>query len=181
MPTASLAVFCGASPGSRPEYAAAARSLAAVLVERDVRLVYGAGSVGIMGILADEVLRLGGEVLGVIPQFLLDREVGHTGLTELLVTESMHERKLLMARHADGFLALPGGIGTLEELIEVFTWTQLGLHQKHCGLLNTIGYYDHLLHLLSHMAEEGFLRAGAVADLRVSAEAEALVQAVLMP
>ena len=178
MPT-SLAVFCGSSAGGRPEYGAAARALAAVLVERDIRLVYGAGSVGIMGILADEVLRLGGRVLGVIPQFLVDKEVGHTGLTELVVTESMHERKLIMAEHADGFLALPGGIGTLEELIEVFTWTQLGIHQKHCGLLNTLGYYDRLLALLQHMVDERFFRPEALADLRVEVDPGEIVSALL--
>ena len=175
----SLAVFCGSSPGIRPEYATAARQLAAVLVEQDIRLVYGAGSVGIMGIIADEVLRLGGRVLGVIPQFLVDKEVGHSGLTELIVTESMHERKLLMAEHADGFLALPGGVGTLEELVEVFTWTQLGIHQKHCGVLNTLGYYDRLLDLLQHMVTERFFRAEALADLRVGSDPLAVVRAVL--
>ena len=179
MPQRSLAVFCGSSPGARAEYAAAALDLAAVLVRRDIRLVYGAGSVGIMGILADEVLRLGGQVLGVIPQFLVDKEVGHTGLTELIVTQSMHERKLLMAKHADGFVALPGGIGTLEEIIEVYTWTQLELHQKECGLLNTLGYYGKLVGLLRHMTEEQFLRRGALERLRVAVDPGELVAAVL--
>ncbi len=179
MPQRSLAVFCGSSPGARSEYAAAARDLAAVLVRQDIRLVYGAGAVGIMGILADEVLRLGGQVLGVIPQFLVDKEVAHRGLTELLVTHSMHERKLLMAEQADGFVALPGGIGTLEEIIEAYTWTQLDLHQKECGLLNTLGYYDALIGLLEHMTEERFLRRGALERLRVARDPNELVKAVL--
>jgi len=154
----SIAIFCGSSSGADPVYVAAAKAMAAAIVERDLRLVYGAGSVGLMGTVADEVLRLGGRVLGVIPQFLVDMEVGHTGLTELIVTETMHERKLAMADAADGFIAMPGGIGTLEEIIEVFTWTQLGIHQKHCGLYNTKGYYDHLSALLGHMVGERFLK-----------------------
>lgn len=172
----SLAVFCGSSSGSRPEYATAARALAAALVSSDVRLVYGAGSVGLMGIVADEVLRLGGRVLGVIPQFLVDKEVGHTGLTELVVTESMHERKLIMAENADGFIALPGGIGTLEEIIEVFTWTQLGIHHKPCGVLNTLGYYDHLIGLLQHMTEERFFKNEHLQQLRVFTNPVKLVE-----
>lgn len=174
----SLAVFCGSSSGYHPAYAATARQLAEVLARRNIRLVYGAGSVGLMGILADEVLRLGGRVLGVIPQFLVDKEVGHTGLTELIVTKSMHERKLIMAENADAFLALPGGIGTLEELIEVYTWTQLGIHQKACGLLNTRGYYDHLIALLQHMNRERFFRAEHLHQLRVESEAEKVVTAL---
>jgi uncharacterized protein (TIGR00730 family) len=179
MPQSSLAVFCGSSTGGRPEYTTAARRLAAVLVRRDIRLVYGAGSVGLMGVLPDEVLALGGEVMGVIPQFLVDKEVGHRGLTELVVTQSMHERKLIMAENADGFLALPGGIGTLEELIEVYTWTQLGIHRKSCGLLNTLGYYDRLLELLNHMAAERFFRRDHLQQLRVDTDPERVVQAVL--
>ena len=145
------------------------------MVRRGIRLVYGAGSVGLMGIVADEVLRLGGRVLGVIPQFLVDKEVGHTGLTELIVTESMHERKLAMAEAADAFIALPGGIGTLEEIIEVFTWTQLGIHDKPCALLNTNGYYDQLTALLTTMVGEGFLREAHAKQLLVGADAGALV------
>lgn len=179
MPTASIAVFCGSSSGNDPVYVAAARAMAAALVERDVRLVYGAGSVGLMGEVADEVLRLGGEVLGVIPQFLVDMEVGHTGLTELIVTETMHERKLAMAEASDAFIAMPGGIGTLEEIIEVFTWTQLGIHRKHCGLFNVNGYYDHLIRLLDHMVDQRFLKAAHASMMQQGADAGALVDGVL--
>ncbi len=175
----SVAIFCGSSSGADPVYTEAAKAMAAAIVERNLRLVYGAGSVGLMGAVADEVLRLGGEVLGVIPQFLVDMEVGHTGLTELIVTETMHERKLAMAEASDAFIAMPGGIGTLEEIIEVFTWTQLGIHQKHCGLYNVNGYYDHLSALLGYMVKERFLK-GAHADLMHSgADAGALLDAVM--
>ena len=175
----SIAVFCGSSPGFDPAYAAAARALAAELVDRELRLVYGAGSVGLMGIIADEVLRLGGQVLGVIPQFLVDMEVGHTGLTELIVTESMHQRKLIMAENSDAFIAMPGGIGTLEEIVEVFTWTQLGIHRKHCGLLNTHNFYGKLADLLAHMGEEGFLKPETVAMLYMEEDPGRLVDRVL--
>lgn len=153
--------------------------MAAAIVARDLRLVYGAGSVGLMGVVADEVLHLGGEVLGVIPQFLVDMEVGHTGLTELIITETMHERKLAMAEASDAFIAMPGGIGTLEEIIEVFTWTQLGLHQKHCGLYNINGYYDHLMALLGHMVEERFLKGAHAELMHSSGDAGELLDAVL--
>ena len=181
MPRTSIAVFCGSSAGKDPVYRRAALTLAAEFVARDIRLVYGAGSVGLMGIVADEVLRLGGEVLGVIPQFLIDKEVGHNGLTELIVTESMHERKRLMADHSDAFIALPGGIGTLEEIVEVFTWTQLGIHQKHCGLFNVAGYYDHLIDFVLHMSQQRFLRASHAARLLVDTDAASLIGRVLMP
>lgn len=153
--------------------------MAAAMVERDLRLVYGAGSVGLMGIVADEVLRLGGEVLGVIPQFLMDMEVGHTGLTELIITESMHERKLAMAQASDAFIAMPGGIGTLEEIVEVFTWTQLGIHQKQCGLYNVNGYWDHLRDLLQHMVEERFLKEKHAGMMQLGEDAGALLDAVM--
>lgn len=179
MPDKSVAIFCGSSSGSDPVYVEAARAMAAAMVARDLRLVYGAGSVGLMGIVADEVLRLGGEVLGVIPQFLVDMEVGHTGLTELIVTETMHERKLAMAEASDAFIAMPGGIGTLEEIIEVFTWTQLGIHQKHCGLYNINGYYDHLTALLGHMVGERFLKEAHAELMHAGADAGALLDAVL--
>ena len=175
----SIAVFCGSSPGFDPAYATAARALAAELVRRDLRLVYGAGSVGLMGIIADEVLRLGGTVLGVIPQFLVDLEVGHSGLTELIVTESMHQRKLIMAENSDAFIAMPGGIGTLEEIIEVFTWTQLGIHRKHCGLLNTNNFYGKLTGMLGHMGAEGFLKPETLRQLHVDADPTALLDRLL--
>lgn len=153
-----LCVFTGARPGSRPEYARVATELAGVIVERQLTLVYGGSRVGLMGVLADAVLTGGGEVIGVIPDRLFSKETPHTGLTELHVVGSMHERKRIMADLSDGFLAMPGGIGTLEELTEIFTWSQLGLHRKPCGLLNVEGYYDYLIRFLDHAVGEGFLR-----------------------
>ena len=154
-----LCVYAGSNAGARPEYAEAAAALARELVARDVGLVFGGGKVGLMGVLADTVLDGGGEAIGVIPRALVDREVGHPGLTELRVVGSMHERKALMAELADGFVAVPGGIGTLEELIEVYTWSQLGIHAKPLGVLDAAGFYGSLLGLLDHMVAEGFLRA----------------------
>jgi uncharacterized protein (TIGR00730 family) len=153
-----LCVYAGSNAGARPEYAHAAAALARELVARGIGLVYGGGRVGLMGVLADTVLEGGGEAIGVIPQALVDREVGHAGLSELRVVGSMHERKALMAELADGFVAVPGGIGTLEELIEVYTWSQLGIHAKPCGVLDAGGFYASLLGLLDHMVAEGFLR-----------------------
>ena len=175
----SIAIFCGSSSGANPVYTEAAKAMARAIVEREVRLVYGAGSVGLMGTVADEVLRLGGEVLGVIPQFLVDMEVGHTGLTELVVCQTMHERKLAMAEASDGFIAMPGGIGTLEEIVEVFTWTQLGVHQKHCGLYNVNGYYDQLLGWLGHAVGERFIKESQAGMLQVGEDAGALLDGVL--
>lgn len=154
----SLCVYCGSSIGARPAYANAARVLARELVERKIRLVYGGGNIGLMGVIADEVMRLGGEVIGVIPRGLMEREVGHSGLTALHVVNDMHERKALMAQHSDGFIAMPGGIGTLEELFEIFTWAQLGLHAKPIGLMNVEGFYDGLLTFLSKLVQEQFLK-----------------------
>ena len=153
-----LCVFCGSSAGARPEYAEAARALAAELARRRIGLVYGGGSVGIMGILADAALAAGAEVIGVIPRPLANRELAHTGLTELRVVESMHERKATMAALADGFIALPGGLGTLEETLEILTWAQLGIHAKPVAALNTAGYWDSLIRLLGHAVTEGFVR-----------------------
>ncbi len=135
-----LCVFCGSSPGANSQYAALARRLGALLARRGLGLVYGGGNVGLMGVLADAVLKDGGHVIGVIPQALVDLEVAHSGLPDLRIVGSMHERKALMADLADGFIALPGGIGTLEEFCEILTWAQLGLHQKPCGLINVAGY-----------------------------------------
>ena len=154
----SLTVFCGSSSGFRTEYADAAVNLAGLLAERNIRLVYGGGNVGLMGIIADEVMRKGGEVVGIIPESLDRKEVGHRGLTELRVVSSMHERKALMAELADGFIAMPGGIGTFEEFFEILTWAQLGFHEKPCGILNVAGYYDGLLSLCDNAVREGFLR-----------------------
>ena len=153
-----VCVYCGSSPGKRPEYTEAARRLARELTKRDMGLVYGGASVGIMGEIADAVLSDGGEVIGVIPQALVDKEVSHSGLTELKVVNSMHERKAIMADLSDGFITLPGGLGTLEELFEVLTWSQLGFHKKPCGLLNVNGYYEKLRAFLDYAVEEQFVK-----------------------
>jgi uncharacterized protein (TIGR00730 family) len=154
----SICVFCGSNVGSRSEYTTAAEAVGRLLAERRIALVYGGGRVGLMGKLADAVLNAGGRVTGVIPEALMLKEIGHEGLTELKIVNSMHERKALMAELADGFVALPGGFGTLDEFCEILTWAQLGLHHKPCGLLNTNGYYDHFSHLLDHAVIEQFLR-----------------------
>ncbi|MDD5105660.1 MAG: TIGR00730 family Rossman fold protein [Desulfuromonadaceae bacterium] len=154
----SICVYCGSSPGRLEAYADVARALAASLVAQNVRLVYGGANVGIMGVLADTMLSLGGKVVGVIPAALVQKEVAHADLTELHVTSSMHERKALMAELSDGFVALPGGIGTLEELFEVWTWAQLGFHYKPCGLLNIEGYFDPLVTFLDHTVDEQFVK-----------------------
>lgn len=153
----SLCVYCGSSSGRIDDYAVAARALAQAMVERDIRLVYGGAGVGIMGVVADEVLRLGGVAVGVIPEALMRKELAHAGLTELHVTPSMHARKTLMAELADGFVALPGGIGTFEEIFEIWTWAQLGFHRKPCGLLNVASYYDALAMFLDHAMAEQFV------------------------
>ena len=153
-----VCVFCGSAAGARPVYAEAARALARCLVSLGAGLVYGGASVGLMGILADEVLRSGGEVTGVIPKFLSDKEIAHRGLTKLYVVDSMHERKALMASLSDGFIAMPGGFGTLDEFCEILTWSQLGLLPKPCGLLNTANYYNPLLAMFDQAQEEGFVR-----------------------
>ena len=153
-----LCVFCGSSPGARPEYREAAAGLGRLLGEHGVGLVFGGGRVGLMGVLADAALAAGAEVIGVIPRALWDLEVGHAGLADLRIVDSMHERKAMMAELADGFVALPGGIGTLEELFEVWTWSQLGLHAKPCGLLDVAGYYAPLARFLEHAVAERFLR-----------------------
>jgi hypothetical protein len=152
-------VFCGSNFGRRPEYSAAVRQLAQALVAADIDVVYGGARVGTMGLLADSALEAGGRVIGVIPSVLVDAEIAHGGLTELHVVGSMHERKARMAELSDGFIALPGGLGTLDELAEIITWSQLGLHDKPTGLLNVAGYYDDLLAFFDHAVEEGYLRS----------------------
>ena len=154
-----ICVFCGSNLGISSSYRDAAVSLGRLLVEHDIELVYGGGNIGLMGVLADTVLSAGGRVIGVIPESLMAREVGHQGLTELRIVKSMHERKALMSDLSDGFIAMPGGFGTFEEFCEVVTWSQLGIHSKPCGLLNVGGYYDPLLQLFDHAVQEGFLRA----------------------
>ena len=170
-----VCVFCGSSPGANPQYAAMTTQLGGILARRGLTLVYGGGNVGLMGTLADAVMKDGGHVIGVIPQALVDREVAHAGLPDLRIVASMHERKALMADLADGFVALPGGIGTLEEFCEILTWAQLGLHQKPCGLINVAGYFDHLMAFLDHSVSERFLRAEHRGMVLVEADPEKLL------
>jgi uncharacterized protein (TIGR00730 family) len=172
----AIAVYCGANSGADPVYADAARALARVLVEHNIELVYGGGKVGLMGVIADEVLRLGGEATGVIPKALVEREVGHTGLTRLFVVKDMHERKAMMSELAAGFIAMPGGMGTLEELFEMLTWAQLGIHAKPVGLLNVNGFWDALAALVGHMVEQGFVRPAHAGLMMLESDPEALVR-----
>ncbi|MGO9246176.1 MAG: TIGR00730 family Rossman fold protein [Verrucomicrobiia bacterium] len=166
----SICVYCGSSPGNDPAFLRAAREVGTLLAKRGITLVYGGGNTGLMGVVADAVLAAGGRVVGVIPGHLVQKEVGHNGLTEQHVVATMHERKGKMATLADGFLALPGGVGTLEEIIEVFVWMQLGLHAKPCALLNVNGYYDPLIKFLTRMTESRFLRAEQLSQLIVARE-----------
>ena len=165
----TLAVFCGSSNGASTIYVEVAKKLGKELAKRNITLVYGGASVGIMGAVADSVLDAGGKVIGIMPRFLEQREISHNNLTELIVVDSMHERKAKMAELADGFIALPGGPGTLEEFFEIFTWAQIGIHDKPCGLLNINHYYDPLVALFNHMADEQFLhekyRSMALVDI----------------
>jgi uncharacterized protein (TIGR00730 family) len=171
-----ICVFAGSSPGARVEYSAAARDLGRALVRRQIDLVYGGARVGLMGSLADAVLAGGGRVTGVIPEGLMTKEIAHDQLSELKVVASMHERKALMSDLADGFIALPGGWGTLEEFFEVLTWAQLGMHRKPCGLLNASGYFDQLLAFIDHSVEERFVRLENRAMILVAATADELLQ-----
>ena len=171
-----VVVFCGSSPGNRPEYAAAAAELGRVLAKRGIGLVYGGASIGLMGAVADAALAAGTEVIGVIPQRLVELEIAHAGLSELHVVETMHQRKALMAELSDGVIALPGGTGTLDELFELFTWSQLGLHRKPIGLLDVAGYWQPLLALLEHAVAERFLRAAQRDKLLVERDPAALVE-----
>ncbi|HWD91417.1 MAG TPA: TIGR00730 family Rossman fold protein [Verrucomicrobiae bacterium] len=153
-----LCIFCGSSHGANPVYAEAAKIAGSELARRGIGLVYGGGNVGLMGVIADAALAAGGNVIGVIPEALMAKEVGHRGLPDLRVVKTMHERKALMAELADGFVALPGGIGTFEEFFEIVTWAQLGLHAKPCALLNVNGFYDPLLRLIDHAIDEQFIK-----------------------
>jgi uncharacterized protein (TIGR00730 family) len=165
---ASVCVFCGSNGGADPAYVAAAEAVGDGLARRGIRLVYGGGGVGLMGALADAARAAGGEVVGVMPQQLIDREIGHTGIDDLRVVDSMHERKALMVELADAFVALPGGIGTLEELFEVYTWAQLGIHAKPLALLDVAGYYEPLAAFLDHAVAQRFLRAETRAMLAIA-------------
>ncbi|MGC5326371.1 TIGR00730 family Rossman fold protein [Brevibacillus sp. SYSU BS000544] len=171
-----LAVFCGSSYGASDTYKEGAIQLGKVLAKRGITLVYGGASVGIMGEIANAVLKEGGEVIGVIPKMLEDREISHRNLTELFIVDSMHERKAKMVELADGFIALPGGPGTLEEFFEVFTWAQLGIHQKPCGLLNINHYYDPLVTLFNHMADQQFLQEKYRSMAVVESDPERLIE-----
>jgi uncharacterized protein (TIGR00730 family) len=173
----AVCVYCGSSVGTDPVYLEATRTLARTFAADGIRVVYGGSSTGLMGALADATLEAGGEVVGVIPRQLVDREIAHTGLSELHVVSTMHERKALMAQLSDAFVALPGGIGTLEELIEIFTWSQLGLHSKPLGVLNVKGYYDGLGAFLDHAVEQGFQTAEQRAKLVMAADPDALLAA----
>jgi len=176
-PLARVCVFSGSSPGARAEYTEAAAGLGRALAARRLELVYGGARVGLMGVVADAALAAGGTVQGVIPAGMVEKEVAHEGLTELHVVESMHERKALMADLADAFVALPGGLGTLEEMAEVLTWAQLGLHEKPCGLLDVAGFFQGLLAFLDHTVAERFVRPEHRALLLAAAEPEALLDA----
>ncbi|QGZ54230.1 LOG family protein [Paraburkholderia acidiphila] len=154
----AVCVYCGSSPGANPIYTEAAQAFGRALVDSNLALVYGGGKVGLMGVIADTVMAGGGRAIGVIPELLVDKEVGHAGLTELHVVPDMHHRKKMMADLSDAFVAMPGGAGTLEELFEVYTWAQLGYHRKPVGVLNIGGFYDPLMSLLDHTVREGFMR-----------------------
>lgn len=171
----SICVFCGSNVGKSEVYTEAARALARAIVGQGIKLVYGGGNIGLMGVLAGAALAAGGQVIGVTPKSLLDKEVVHTGLTDLRIVNSMHERKALMAELSDAFIALPGGLGTLEEMFEVLTWTQLGYHRKPCGVLNVRGFYDRLTGFLDHAVAERFLKPEHRATLLVESDADALV------
>ena len=171
-----LCVFCGTNAGSRPEYGTAARELGALLAEEGIELVYGGASVGIMGELADAVQEGGGHVTGIIPQQLIQKEAAHRGIPDLIVVASMHQRKSQMADLSDGFIALPGGIGTLEGFFEILTWGQLGIHAKPCGVLNIAGYFDSLTGFLDHAVAEGFLTEGHRETIMVETDPRALLE-----
>ena len=174
----SVCVFCGASSGHDPAYAQAARRFGEVLAQRGIELVWGAGNVGLMGVLADAVLSHGGRAVGVIPDFMVERELAHTAASEILIVDSMHARKAAMAERADAFVALPGGFGTLDELFEILTWAQLHIHSKPIGLLNVQGFFDPLLAMVRHMSREGFITARHLALLHEDVHADSLLDAM---
>jgi uncharacterized protein (TIGR00730 family) len=177
----SICVFCGSAIGSNSIYIETVHRLGALFAQRQIRLVYGGGNIGLMGVIADACLDAGGEVLGIIPGFLKEKEVCHTGLTELIVTRTMHERKQIMEERSGGVIVLPGGFGTLDEFFEILTWKQLHLHQKPIGLLNVNGYYDALLAHIRRMAEEGFLRRENLSLMTVAEDMEVLLEKMTAP
>jgi len=172
-----ICVYCGSSKGGRPEYVLAAQALGRVLVEKDIALVYGGARVGLMGEIADAVLGNGGEVIGVMPEYLIDKEVAYEGLSDLRIVDSMHARKELMAELADGFIAMPGGLGTLEEFFEVVTWAQLQMHHKPCGLLNTHQYFRRLVDFLEHAVDEQLLKREYLSMILVEEDPGTLLEA----
>ncbi len=178
-PAFSVCVYCGSRSGKEPAYALAAQQVGRWIGEHQGQLVYGGGHNGLMGLMADACLEAGGRVLGVIPQALVEKEWAHTGCTELRVVANMHERKRIMAEHADAFLALPGGIGTFEEFFEVWTWRQLGYHDKPVGLLNLGGYYNNLLAFLNSAVDEGFMNATQMALIRTDSDPQALLKTLV--
>jgi uncharacterized protein (TIGR00730 family) len=178
-PAFSVCVYCGSRPGVEPAYATVAQQVGRWIAEHHGQLVYGGGHNGLMGLMADACLQAGGRVIGVIPKALVDKEWAHTGCTELHVVDTMHERKRLMAEHADAFLALPGGIGTFEEFFEVWTWRQLGYHDKPVGLLNLNGYYDSLLVFLNAAVKQGFMNDWQMNLIRTNTNAPALLETLV--
>ena len=175
----NLCVFCGSSVGARASYTKAAQQLASLMAKRGIGLVYGGGNIGLMGVMADAVMSAGGSVTGVMPRNLLAREIGHAGITDLRVVDTMHQRKALMADLSSGFIALPGGYGTFEEFFEVVTWTQLGLHRKGCGLLNIDGYYDPFVAMLDRAVADGFIKRENRALVLDDTSPEALLDRVM--
>jgi uncharacterized protein (TIGR00730 family) len=175
-PLNSICLFCGASPGDNPAYKLAAAHFGATLAQQNIRLIYGGGSVGLMGVAADACLAQGGEVVGVIPRMLMEKEVGHTGVTQMHIVETMHERKALMTTLSDGFIALPGGFGTLDELFESLTWLQLGYHSKPIGLLNVDGFFDQLIGFLDHAHDARFLRPQHRHSLQIDTDLTRLLE-----
>lgn len=178
-PAFSICVYCGSRPGTEPAFAEAARQVGLWIAQNKGQLVYGGGHNGLMGMMADACLQAGGRVVGVIPKALVEKEWAHTGCSELHVVENMHERKRLMAERADAFLAMPGGIGTFEEFFEVWTWRQLGYHDKPVGLLNIKGYYDNLLAFLSTSVQQGFMNAGQMQLIRSGTHTESLLKSLV--
>ena len=178
-PAFSICVYCGSRPGAEPAFAEAARQVGLWIAQNQGQLVYGGGHNGLMGMMADACLQAGGRVIGVIPKALVEKEWAHTGCSELHVVENMHERKRLMAERADAFLAMPGGIGTFEEFFEVWTWRQLGYHDKPVGLLNIKGYYDNLLTFLSTAVQQGFMYAGQMQLINSGTHAESLLRSLV--